>query len=43
MLGLYASLLAIKFYELDDQKMKELQEKIAEIKLAAKEEYEALA
>ena len=32
-----------KFYELDDEKMKEVQEKIAEIKLAAKEEYEALA
>ena len=31
------------FFELDDEKMKEVQEKIAEIKLAAKEEDEALA
>ena len=38
-----ASLIAMKFYELDDEKMKEVQEKIAEIKLAAKEEDEALA
>ena len=43
MLGWIASLIAMKFYELDDEKMKEVQEKIAEIKLAAKEEYEALA
>ncbi|WP_455542556.1 MFS transporter [Intestinibacter sp.] len=41
--GWICSLIAMKFYELDDEKMKEIQEKIVEIKLAAQEEEKQFA